>query len=286
MGPLNGRICAVTGANSGLGKATASGLAACGACVIMICRDRERGERAREEIEGAIEGAALRLRLADLGSLAQVRSLGEDLAGELNRLDVLVNNAGVYRAELEKTGDGLEKTMAVNHLAHFLLTRMLLEPLQAAEGRVINVSSESHRTSRLQRAPLESILLGEANYNGYRAYSDSKAANILFTRELARRYGGAGLTTAAVHPGGVATRIWNQNRNFLSLVARLFKPFMRSPQSGAEPILRLAADADAAEMQGRYFNRMRSEQPAGEAADPELGMQLWELSERLCGIAG
>jgi NAD(P)-dependent dehydrogenase (short-subunit alcohol dehydrogenase family) len=265
MVPLDGRVCAVTGANSGLGKATASGLAARGACVIMICRDRERGERAREDIEGDIRGADLRLRLADLASLAQVRQLGEDLAGELNRLDVLVNNAGVYRAELEKTGDGLEKTMAVNHLAHFLLTRILLEHLQATEGRVINVSSESHRTSRLRRAPLESILLGEADYNGY---------------------GGGGLTAVAVHPGGVATQIWNQNNNFLSLAARLFKPFMRSPQSGAEPILRLAADADAAKMQGRYFNRMRSEQPAGQAADLELGVELWQLSERLTGILG
>lgn len=286
MDPLTGRVCAVTGANSGLGKATTMGLAARGASVVMICRDRERGERARQEIEGAIEGADLWLRLADLASLTEVRRLGEDLSRELDRLDVLVNNAGVYRARLEKTGDGLEKTMAVNHLAHFLLTRMLLEPLQAAEGRVINVSSESHRTADLGRAPLESILRGEGDYDGYRAYGDSKAANILFTCELARRYGEARLTTAAVHPGGVATRIWNQNRNFLSLVARLFKPFMRSPRSGAEPILRLAAEADAAEMQGRYFNRMKSQQPAGAAADSGLAAELWELSERLTGTAG
>lgn len=286
MTSLKRRVCAVTGANSGLGKAATKGLAARGGSVIMICRDRERGERARCEIEDGVEGADLQLRLADLADLNDVRRLGEDLAGELDRLDVLVNNAGIYRARLEKTTDGLERTMAVNHLAHFLLTQMLLEPVLAAKGRVINVSSESHRTADLRRGPLESILRGEDGYKGYRAYSDSKAANILFTRELARRYGVAGVTTAAVHPGGVATRIWNQNRNFLSLVARLFKPFMRSPQSGAEPIVRLAAETDAAEIQGRYFNRMSPERPAAEAADPQLAAELWELSERLTDIGG
>lgn len=285
MEDLRGKICIVTGANSGLGKMVTKGLAARGASVVMLCRSRKRGESAAREITAEVDDADLSLRLADLARLEAVRSVAANLSDEFRRIDVLVNNAGIYRARREITEDEFEKTMAVNHLAHFLLTRLLLPPLAAAGGRVVNVSSGAHRSARLRRAPLESIIRGEGDYDGFRAYGDSKAANILFTRELARIQGGAGVTAIAVHPGMVATRIWNQNRNIGSLIARLYKPFMLTPKSGAEPILRLAAQANAGAIQGRYFDRSQEAQPSADASDEELGRRLWELSARLTGTS-
>lgn len=281
---MDGGLCVVTGANSGLGRRTVLELARRGSGVVMICRDRERGEAARREISGKLSGSDLRLRLADLASLSEVRRLGESLSSELDRVDVLVNNAGIYRANLERSEEGFEKTMAVNHLAHFLLTQLLLEPLLASRGRVINVASEAHRAARLRRAPLAAILRGEGEYRGFRAYGDSKAANILFTGELERRYGEAGLGTAAVHPGMVATRIWNQNRDIGSLLARLIKPLMHSPRKGAEPIVRLAADVEVDALRGGYYDREQESEPAPDARDSTLARTLWELSEQATGL--
>ncbi|UCF20016.1 MAG: SDR family oxidoreductase [Gemmatimonadota bacterium] len=283
MKDLSGRTCAVTGANSGIGQKVAEGLAGYGATVIMVCRNRDRGEAARSKIAARVEGAELRLRLCDLAALDDVRRLARDLSSEHSRLDLLVNNAGVYRAKLEITADGFEKTMAVNHLAHFLLTHLLMAPLTAARGRVINVSSAAHTSGHLRRAPLESIIRGDGDYDGFRAYGDSKTANILFTRELARRCGDSGLTVAAVHPGAVATRIYNQNDNLSSLIVRLFKPLMRSPASGARPCLWLATRPDPDRMQGRYFVRMKEALPQPDARDDQLARRLWELSARLTG---
>jgi len=285
MDTLAGKTCVVTGANSGLGKAISRQLAARGARLIMVCRSRERGQAAKREIEAADGAASVRLRLADLASLEDVRRAATELAAELDALDVLVNNAGVYRARLELTEDGFEKTLAVNHLGHYLFTCLLLDRIQRAAGRVINVSSDAHRVAELRRAPLESILRGEGEYKGFRAYADSKAANILFARELARRFGDAGVTAAAAHPGAVATRIWNQNSNVASLIARLFKPLMKSSRDGARPIVHLSADASEDRIQGRYFDRMEETAPAPHTRDAELAMQLWEISARLTGIS-
>jgi retinol dehydrogenase-12 len=287
MPDMRGKTCLVTGANAGLGKKIAEGLAVRGATVVLICRSRERGQAALSDIEKRAPVADLHLRLADLAKLDDVRSLGPELHNELERIDVLVNNAGTYRARREITPqDGFEKTMAVNHLAHFLLTHLLLKRLLAANGRVITVTSAAHRAASLRRAPLESILRGASDYNGFRAYADSKAANILFTSELARRYGDHGLTAVAVHPGAVATGIWTQNGNPASLFMRLLKPIMRSPASGARPVLRLAAEPQVQRIQGRYFLRMEQAEPHLDARDPALARELWDLSERLSQRSG
>jgi NAD(P)-dependent dehydrogenase (short-subunit alcohol dehydrogenase family) len=281
---LTGRTYVVTGANSGVGRATTERLAADGAAVALVCRSRERGERALREIEERTGNTELALRVADLASLGQVRRLGEELATDLARLDGLINNAGVYRARREPTEEGLEMTMAVNHLAHYLLTHHVFEPLRSAGGRVVNVSSGSHRTGDLRRAPLESIVRGEIRYRGYQAYSDSKLANVLFTRELDRRARSTGVTTHAVHPGMLATRIWNQNRNLGSLLARLFKPFMGSPEKGGAAVARVATDPALDGVSGRYFDRMDEAEPAPQARDAGLARELWELSAELVGV--
>ena len=175
-----------------------------------MCRDRQRGERALAEVGAAHPGATAALEIADLASLGSVRELGGRLRERLARIDILVNNAGAWRNRLELTGDGFERTLATNHLGHFLLTHLLLEQLQDG-AQIVNVSSEAHRSADLRRAPLEEIVRGRAWSGGFRAYADSKLANLLFTLEAVRRWEGTGITVNALHPGALATRIWNQN---------------------------------------------------------------------------
>ena len=282
----SGEICVVTGANSGVGKSASRLLAASGATVVMLCRDRQRGAAAQAEIQQHADGSTVHLHLADLASLDAARSAGEALRAQFQRIDVLVNNAGAFRARREITVDGFEMTFAVNHLAHFLLTYTLLEPLKAAAGRVINVSSEAHRSGKLRRRPLEEIIRGAGRYNGWTAYQDSKLANVLFTFELARRLGeSGGVTTNALHPGVLATRIWNQNADPVSLLMRLFKPLMGRPSRGGKAVARLAADPELEGVTGKYY-KVLVESPAADAAhDIELARELWELSAELTGVA-
>ncbi len=283
MNELQGKLCVVTGANSGVGRSASRLLAARGANVVMVCRDRRRGEAARADIRwGAAKGVDIELELADLASLEDVRRAGERLRSRLDRLDVLVNNAGVYRARREITADGFERTMAVNHLGHFLLTHSLLEALKAAAGRVIVVSSEAHRGGNLTRLPLEDIFRGTGPYRGFQAYSDSKLANVLFTFELARRLDGASEATAnALHPGVLATRIWNQNANPASLFMRVMKPFLGSPRRGGEAVARLAGDRELSGVSGRYFTQLDEVSAAKAAHEKDLAERLWRLSVEL-----
>src|SRR5713101_1778971 len=185
--PMSGKVCVITGASSGIGKATSLALARLGADVILVCRDKSRGEAALAEV-GAVAAASMRqLELADLSSMQEVR----DLAGRLDRLDVLINNAGLVLADRRVSADGFEYTFAVNHLAPFLLTNLLRETLVAsAPGRVITVSSAAHQAARLDLADLQLA----RSYNGWRAYANSKLANIAFTTELASRLAGTGVT--------------------------------------------------------------------------------------------
>jgi NAD(P)-dependent dehydrogenase (short-subunit alcohol dehydrogenase family) len=278
------KICVVTGGNSGVGFETSRLLAESGARVVLVCRDQERGQMAMTRIKGDVPSARVSLEVADLASLAQVRDLSARLLQALPSLDLLVNNAGVVRAEHEKTEDGFEKTMAVNHLSHFLLTHLLLSKMIDSGGRVINVSSEAHRRSRLSPDTLEDALLGPARYNGMQAYSHSKLANILFTSELARRHTAGELSTCSVHPGVLATRIWNQNRNLLSFLMVLLKPTMGRPSTGGKSVAHLAGQP-AEFVHGRYFNKKREAWPAPPARDKALARSLWKLSTDLTGLS-
>ncbi len=275
----------VTGANSGIGKSAAELLVRSGAQVVMVCRSEERGAKARAELARAAPEAALDLELADLSDFDSVRRLADRLLGTHERIDVLINNAGVFRGRLERTGAGLERTFATNHLGHFLLTRLLSDPLRAGQARVVNVSSNGHRSGDLKRAPLEEIARGDAWAGGVQAYGDSKLANVLFTFELARRAAEDGITTNALHPGVLATRIWNQNPWHVSQVMRLFKPFMGRAAVGGKAVYRLAAAPELEGVTGRYFHVEKEAEAAPQAHDEELARELWELSERLTGLA-
>src|SRR5581483_7870588 len=202
---MQGKVCIVTGANSGIGRITALELARLGAQVVMVCRDRARGEAALAEIKQATGNNQVELMLCDLSSQADIRRFADEFKATHARLDVLVNNAGVYQRKRATTVDGLEATFAVNHLGYFLLTNLLLDVLkQSAPSRIINVASGAHASGHINFDDLQ----GERQYKGVRAYCHSKLANILFTLELARRLAGTGITANSLHPGAVATGIF------------------------------------------------------------------------------
>ncbi len=283
--PAGRRLCLVTGANAGIGRATTLRLVRRGHPVVMGCRSRRRAREARDAIREEVPSARLTILELDLADLSSVRDAAAAFREDHGRLDVLVANAGVYRARLRRTGAGFEETMAVNHLGHFLLARELSGPLRRADGRVLAVSSEAHRRGDLRGRPLEAVLRGTEDFDGVQAYCDAKLANVLWARELARREPDRGVAAAAVHPGMLATRIWNRNRDLLSLLARVAKPFMGSPAAGGRAVARLAL-APADELgEGRYFDRTEPVDPSPQARDPDLARRLWEASERAVGTA-
>jgi Dehydrogenases with different specificities (related to short-chain alcohol dehydrogenases) len=287
---MEGRVCVVTGANSGIGKATAKGLVRLGGHVVMVCRSPERGHDAQAEIQAVAQKShpshedAVDLYVADLAVQDEVYRLGETLRAEYDRLDVLINNAGVFLAEREETPDDLETTFAVNHLAPFLLTHLVLPLLKETAGRfgearVITVSSEAHRGTSLDFDDLNA----EDSYGMIQAYGQSKLANILFTHELARRLRDTGVTANCVHPGVVATNLWSE-ANWLSHLSRLFTWLYKSPEEGAESVLHLAASREVEGVTGQYFKETEVVNPSPEAYDEKAASRLWRLSLEMTGL--
>jgi NAD(P)-dependent dehydrogenase (short-subunit alcohol dehydrogenase family) len=287
---LHDTVCLVTGANSGIGKETAKGLVRLGAHVVMVCRSAERGRDAQAEIQAVAQTAqpsqadATDLHIADLGVQEEVYHLGETLRAEYDRIDVLVNNAGVLLNDREETPDDIETTFAVNHLAPFLLTHLTLPLLKEAAGRtgearVVTVTSEAHRGTSINFDDLNA----EDSYGMVQAYGQSKLANILFTHELARRLHGTGVTANCVHPGVVATNIW-RGSDWLSRLARLFAWLYKTPEEGAEGVLYLAASRELDGTTGQYFKEMEAVNPSPEAYDEKAAARLWRLSLEMTGL--
>lgn len=279
-GSVAGQIAIVTGANSGVGKAAAELLADAGARVTMVCRSRERGEAALAEVReaGAAAKAEVRLEIADLSRQSDVRALAVRLADRMPAVDILVNNAGVWLHRREMSPEGFELSFATNHLGHFLLTHRLLDRLEAGRGRIVNVSSEAHRSGDLRRAGLDVIARGDAWRNGFRTYGDTKLANILFTFESVRRWGARGITANALHPGVLGTRIWKKNRSALGVLLHVTKIFMAGPEVGGRAVLRLVEDPARDDVTGRYFNIENEARAQAQAYDEELARELWERS--------
>ena len=277
---MGGKVALVTGGTSGIGKATAMALSAMGADVVVVGRDRERGERAVEEIR-AQTGGRVDLALADLSSQAEVRALAEEFKRRYDRLDVLVNNAGLVQSTRTETVDGLESTFAVNHLAPFLLTNLLLDRLkQSAPSRVVTVSSEAEWWRDIDFDDLQS----KKNYSGFPVYGMTKLANIMFTYELAERLEGTGVTATCMHPGAVNTRFGTNNWGPMTILFRLFKPLMRTPDQGADTVIWLAASPEVEGVSGRYYSDRKPLEPKKIANDPAARRRLWEESERLTGL--
>ena len=297
---LKGQVAIVTGANSGVGRSATEMLLQAGAHVTMVCRSRERGERAlaelraaglrgvrnraalggrlNEPVAGDSGGAGVDLELADLSRQEDVRDLADRLASRLPAIDILVNNAGVTRPQCVHSPEGFELTFATNHLGHFLLTRLLREGLEAGRGRIVNVSSRGHRSGDLRRAELEDIARGQAWDGALQAYADSKLANVLFTLETVRRWGSRGITANAVHPGVLATEIWKKTSLAPRLLLLPFTWFMSSPDVGGRAVMNLVEDPSRDDVTGRYFHVLKEQGPSAQARDESLARELWERS--------
>lgn len=276
------KLCVVTGANSGIGKAAAADFAARGAYVIMICRNESRARRAREEIVSRTQNTGVEIMLADLSWQYEIREAAGRITSKFGQVDVLVNNAGTITSGREETPDGIEKTFAVNHLAPFLLTNLLMDHLRAAgQARVITVSSGAHRKGA-SLFHLDNLQL-EEGFTPYGAYGLSKLCNIMFTHELARRSRGSGIMAAAMHPGTVSTRITSEAGGFTRLAWALGRPFMRSAEEGADTILWLASTDEIGDS-GKYYKDRREVSPHPLAFDDERTEKLWEISARLCSL--
>jgi NAD(P)-dependent dehydrogenase (short-subunit alcohol dehydrogenase family) len=278
------QICLVTGATSGIGRATAHELVSRGASVVIHGRRPAELDATAADIRASTSNEKVTVLLADLASLGSIRQATDRFVAEHDRLHVLVNNAGVSLTHRSVTADGFETTFAVNHLAPFLLTNLLLELLQnSAPSRIVNVTSTAFRRAQINFDDLQ----GERSFSGITAYSQSKLANVLFTYELARRLAGTDTTVNCVHPGVVRTAL-GQGERFplpLRMIWALLRPFMKSPEQGAQSTVYAATSPDLEGASGRFFIDSRQARSSKASYDEALAERLWTVSERLVRLS-
>src|SRR5450631_4906797 len=279
---MSWKICIVTGANSGIGKETALGLAQMGARVVMVCRNAEKGKVALEDIRRESGSSQVDLLIADMSSQASVRALAEEIRQKCPRLDVLVNNAGGCAPAATLSVDGIEMTLATNHLGPALLTLLLLELLKAsAPSRIVNVSSsEAQSPARLDMNDLQ---FERRKYGGIAAYRQSKLLMNTFTFELAQRLAGTGVTANCLHPGAVATNIWSANL-IGKLIIAVGKAFMLNSKQGAAVSLYLATSPEVAQVSGGYFVKSKPAKSNPLSRDPKLMAEVWLCTEKMAGL--
>jgi NAD(P)-dependent dehydrogenase (short-subunit alcohol dehydrogenase family) len=280
---MRGRVCMITGANSGIGKATALGLAKLGATVVMVCLDRARGESALKEISQGSGNTSISLFVADLASQKSVRLLAKEFTDTNPKLHVLINNAGVLQTKRILTEDNIETTFAVNYLAHFLLTNLLLETLEAsAPSRIVTLSSNLHQGAQINFEDLQ----GEKHFSGFGAYHQSKLANILFTYELSKRLQGTRVTANCLHPGAIRTNLGRHQKSILFRAGyRFVSLFFSSPTKGAQTVIYLASSPDVEYVTGKYFVNKKEKKSSPESNDEAAAQKLWQISAKLTGIS-
>ena len=285
MGPapaLAGKVCVVTGATSGIGRVAAMRLAQMGARLVLVARDPARAEAMLARLHALAPAAAHRAHYADLSRIADMKRVAAEIAAAEPRIDLLVNNAGALFGGRRLTADGLERSFALNHLAYFVLTLGLRERLlAAAPARVVNTASTMHRVGWLDLDDLQYARF----YNGVFAYARSKLANVLFTRELARRWAGSGVTVNCFHPGFTRTRFGNQAGLLWAPLILVAKAFAIPPAWGAKTLVHLASAPEVADITGGYFVRRRLTRPSRAARDADTARRLWDASVRIAGIA-
>ncbi|MGB8365995.1 MAG: SDR family oxidoreductase [Rhizomicrobium sp.] len=276
---MSGKTVVITGATSGIGEVAADRLAVKGARIVFIARDRTRGEATLKHLRAIAPGPDHKAYYADLSRLAEIKRVGAEIAAAEPHIDVLINNAGAIFMTRQITEDGLEKTFAVNHMSYFVLTN-LLRPCLHSGGRIVSTASAAHNAARLDFDDLQS----GKRYSGMGAYSRSKLCNILFTRELARRLQGTGVTANCLHPGFVATRLGAQNGGWFAFVQGIARNFALSPEQGAETIIYLASSPEVENVSGLYFHKLKQEQPTKEAQNDADAKHLWDISAKLAGM--
>jgi NAD(P)-dependent dehydrogenase (short-subunit alcohol dehydrogenase family) len=275
---MQDKVVVVTGGTSGIGQVAAETLASQGARIVLIARDQARAAETMVKLRAAGPRAKHTLYLADLSSMAQTRRAGEEIAAAESRIDVLVNNAGAVFGHRKQTSEGLEMTFAINHMAYFVLTEALLERLKATAGaRIISTSSSAHSAGKLDFEDLQS----EKSYSAFRAYATSKLCNVLFTRELARRLAGTGVTANCLHPGFVASRFGSQSGGWMQFISPLAKLFAVTPTRGADTTIYLATSPQVAGMTGLYFYKRKPVKISPAAQDDAAAARLWAASEAL-----
>jgi NAD(P)-dependent dehydrogenase (short-subunit alcohol dehydrogenase family) len=275
---LEGKICFVTGSTSGIGKVTARELADRGATVVLVSRNRAKGEAMQAEIKQATGNQHVDLLVADLSLLEDVRRLATEFQQTYPHLHLLVNNAGCAYPRRTLTSEGLEATLAVNYLAPFLLTELLLDTLKAsAPARIVNVSSAQHTNASIEFDNLQS----EKKYANLRSYNQAKLALLLWTYELARRLEGTGVTVNALHPGITATNFPSGMTGAAAWVMRLSKPFLLTPEKGAQTTLYLATSPEVEGVTGKYFVKSQETKSSNGSYDQTVGSRLWEVTEQL-----
>ncbi len=275
---MKGKTVVATGATSGIGEVAVLALARMGARIVFIARDERRAEATLKKLETQAPRLGHARHLADLSLIAETRRAGQAIAEQEPRVDVLMNNAGAMFADRRVTPEGLEMTFALNHMAYFTLTAALTEKLAAsAPARVVSTSSTAHQGMSLDFSDLQSA----RRYNGWQAYGRSKLANILFTRELARRLGGTGVTANCFHPGFVATRFGEASGGLTSLLIPFARMFAITADQGADTLVYLASSPDVANATGAYFVKRTVAEPSRAARDDSAAKRLWDASDAL-----
>jgi len=278
MTSLNGKIALVTGANSGMGMATTKALADMGATVVMLCRNEKRGIEALRTLSEKSE-RKLEVMFCDLGDFSSIRTFADAFREKYEKLDILVNNAGFISLDRQTTKDGLERQFGVNHIGHFLLTMKFIDLLED-EGRIVNVASGAHKTGNIH---FEDINLTKG-FNVIKAYSQSKLANVLFTRELAKRLKSKNITVNCCHPGAVATNIGiSRETGFGKTITGMLKPFFQTPEQGARTAIFLATSEEVKGITGEYFYKCKIAKSSIKSKDMDLAKRLFEFSEQIVG---
>jgi NAD(P)-dependent dehydrogenase (short-subunit alcohol dehydrogenase family) len=278
---MRGKVVVITGGTSGIGEVAAQRLANMGARIVLVARDKRRGEAALARLRSADKSLSHSIHYGDLSRISEMKRLAAEIAAAEPRIDVLINNAGAIFGSRQLTADNLERTFATNHMAYFVLTLGLRERLLASSpARIVNTASDAHTGRVLDFDDLQSA----KGFSALNVYGRSKLCNILFTRELSRRWSGKGVTVNCLHPGFVATRIGNGSGGFLSHAARLAKTFAISPEKGAQTLVYLASSPDVAGVSGEYFYKCRPARPTAEARDDAAAKRLWVESAKLAGI--
>ncbi len=278
---LKNSVCIITGANSGIGLAASYLLALRGAEIHMVCRNTTRGEKARRSIKKETGSSKINLHIADLSLQSDIRKLAKELISSCNRINVLINNAGVCMGKRILTSEGIETTFAVNHIGVFMLTELLLDKLgSSAPARVINVNSGAHVKARMDFDNLQ----GEKKYSAFGAYALSKLCNLLYTFELAKRSSGTGISINAVHPGIVGTGIYGKIFPSLKILDWILKPFMLTPKEGADTIVWAATDPSLENVSGKYFAEKSVAEPSAETKNTDYQQRLHQLSLAITGL--